>query len=571
MTDEGAMPWLKSYPEGIDWGAPLPPEPVNAALDRAEARYGKRPAIDFMGKICTYGLLGHLVRRAAKGLAALGIGKGDRVGLLLPNTPYHVVCFHAALELGAVVVNFNPLYSEDELVRQANDAGVRVMVTLDLAMILDKMVAAAPRTRVERVVVCSMAAALPPSMAVMFRLFKRGEVAHPTDAARFSSFKQLIDNDGRIARAVVDPLEDAAVLQYTGGTTGVPKGAVLTHANLAANRRQVAQWCPSIEPGAERVLGVLPLFHVFAMTVVMNLAVEIGATMILLPRFKLEQVLGVIHKKRPTLMPVVPTILNALNNSEATARHDLTSLKYCISGGAPLPIEVLHRFQAITGCHVVEGYGLSETAPVATCNPTDGRVREGSIGLPLQGTRIEVRALDDPGRVLGVGERGQITVRGPQVMRGYWNRPEETAAVFDDGALLTGDVGYVDADGYAFLVDRLKDVILVNGYNVYPRTIEEALYEHPSVAEATVIGLPDAERGEAPKAFVVLKEDAAPVDEAGLMAFLRPKLSPLERPRAIEVRDSLPKTMIGKLSKKELVAEERDRRARATAPATEAA
>ncbi len=555
----GRAPWLNAYPRDIPWDMKLPPEPLSAALDRAEARYGRQTAIDFMGKVCSYRLLGHLVRCAAKGLAALGVAKGDRVGLLLPNTPYYVVGYYAALELGAVVVNFNPLFAEDEIARQAKDSGVKVMLALDLALILDKLMAALPRTEIEKVVVCSMANALPPSTAMMFRLFKRHELSQPVDMDRLTTFRDLIDNDGRIKRTVVDPLTDAAVLQYTGGTTGTPKGTILTHANLAANRRQVAAWCPTLGDGEEKVLGVLPLFHVFAMTVVMNLAIEIGASMILLPRFKLEQVLGTIHKKRPTLFPVVPTLLNALNNSPETPKHNLGSLKYCISGGAPLPIEVLHRFQDLTGCTVVEGYGLSETAPVATCNPTDGRVREGSIGLPLPATSIEVRGLDDPTRRLGTNLKGQIAVRGPQVMQGYWQRPEETRAVMDDGALLTGDVGYVDDDGYVFLVDRLKDVILVNGYNVYPRMVEEALYAHEAVAEATVIGVPDDDRGEAPKAFVVRRE-GADLDAPTLLAFLKTKLAPSEVPRAIEFRDELPKTMIGKLSKKELVAEEQAKR-----------
>ena len=348
------------------------------------------------------------------------------------------------------------------------------------------------------------------------------------------------------------------MLQYTGGTTGVPKGAMLTHANLAANRAQVTRWTPELRMGQEVVLGVLPLFHVFAMTVVMNLAIEAAACMILLPRFDLTQVLKTIHTKKPTLFPGVPTIFTAINNFAHTDKYDLSSLEVCISGGAPLPVEVKAAFEGRTGCTVVEGYGLSESSPVVTCNPLVGANKPGSIGLPLPGTTIEVHDLENPERRMPQGAKGEICVRGPQVMAGYWNRPEETAEVLRNGLLRTGDVGYLDEEGYVYLVDRLKDVILCKGYNVYPRNIEEAIYAHGAVAEVTVIGIPDPLRGQSPKAFVRLKEGES-LTEDELRAFLGPKISPVEIPREIEFRDELPKTMIGKLSKKELVAEEMER------------
>jgi long-chain acyl-CoA synthetase len=346
-----------------------------------------------------------------------------------------------------------------------------------------------------------------------------------------------------------------AVLQYTGGTTGVPKGAMLTHANLTANTYQMGMIFPSARPGEERMMAVLPFFHVFAMTVAMNFAVAYGAEMILVPRFELDQVLKLIAKRKPTLFPGVPTLYTALNSAAAKGGHDLSSIRICVSGGAPLPVEVKAQFERLTGCSLVEGYGLSEASPVVTCNPPGGKIKAGSIGLPVPGTTVEVRSHVDPGLLLPQGEHGEICVRGPQVMAGYWGRPEETAEVLQDGILRTGDIGYVDPEGYIFLVDRIKDVILCGGYNVYPRVIEEALYQHPAVAEVVVIGIPDDYRGQAPKAFVRLRDDAEATPEE-LKTFLTSQISRIELPKAIEIRDELPKTMVGKLSKKELVAEE---------------
>jgi long-chain acyl-CoA synthetase len=306
--------------------------------------------------------------------------------------------------------------------------------------------------------------------------------------------------------------------------------------------------------GEERFLVVLPLFHVFALTAAMTLPVMIGAELVLLPRFQLKQVLQTIRRRRPTVVNGVPTIFNAINGAADPERVDLSAVRFCVSGGAPLPGEVRERFERLTGCPLLEGYGLTETSPVVCLNPPDA-VRQGSVGPPVPGTHVEIRDPADPHRLLGVDERGEVCVRGPQVMAGYWQRPDETAAVMIDGALRTGDIGYRDADGYIYLVDRIKDVILCGGYNVYPRVLEDALYEHPAVAEATVIGVPDAYRGQAPKAFVVLRAGATATPEE-LRTFLAAYVSKIEMPREIEIRTSLPKTMVGKLSKKELVAEE---------------
>lgn len=539
-------------------------QPVATILDRAVAAHGAQYAVDFLGRHYTYSEIGDLVNRAARGFQQLGVRKGVRVGLCLPNTPYFVICYYAVLKIGGIVVNFNPLYVEKELKHQIQDSGTTIMVTLDLRQIYPKVAALLEETCLERIVVCSMSGILSSVKSLMFSVFKRSEMAIIPDDLRHVPFDRLVATDGRPRPVEIDPEADVAVLQYTGGTTGVPKGAMLTHANLSANTEQLRRWIPDLAHGQERMLGVLPLFHVFAMTVVMNLGIRLGAELILLPRFDLEQVLKVIARKRPTLFPGVPTIYTALNGVAAQGHSDLSSIRYCISGGAPLPVEVRSRFEELTGCRLVEGYGLSEASPVVTCNPLTGDPKAASIGIAMDETVVEVRDPVHPSRVLEVGETGEICVRGPQVMTGYWQKPEETKQVFVDGMLRTGDIGYRDQDGYYFLVDRIKDVILCGGFNVYPRVIEEALYQHPAVAEAVVIGIPDAYRGQAPKAFVRLRDGAEAAPEE-IKSFLTTHLSRIEMPKSVEIRDQLPKTMIGKLSKKELVAEELARAAQGDA------
>ena len=535
--------------------ARVPVRSLASLLDDSVARFATAPAMDFLGRRWTYAELGDLVERAAEGFRFLGVRKGVRVGLCLPNTPYFVICYFAILKAGGIVVNYNPLYVERELAHQVADSGTTLMVTLDLRQIYPKVAALLDGTCLERVVVCPMRDILPPVKSLMFQVLKRSELADIPDDLRHVPFSRLVGG-GRFSGAdTTDPLTDLAVLQYTGGTTGVPKGAMLTHANLTANVEQIRCVLDGAALRDERMLCVLPFFHVFAMTVAMNFGIAAGAELILLPRFELDQVMRVMAKKRPTLFPGVPTIYTAINNAARRGRFDLSSIRFCISGGAPLPIEVRLEFERLTGCRLVEGYGLSEASPVVTCNPVDGSAPVGSIGRAVADTLVEIHSTDQPGVKLGVGERGEVCVRGPQVMAGYWQRPEDTAAVMTDGALRTGDVGYVDENGFIFLVDRIKDLILCGGYNVYPRTIEEALYRHPAVAEAVVIGIPDPYRGQAPKAFVRLREGSAATPEE-IRHFLADHLSRIEMPKAIEIRDQLPKTMIGKLSKKELVAEE---------------
>lgn len=562
-----AYPWLAHYPAGVNWHQQIAPAPLQQLLDRAAERHPSRICTNFLGRTITYGEMSRLVDRAAAGLAALGVTKGTKVGLFLPNSPTFIVFYFATLKAGGTVVNYNPLYTVEELTFQVKDSDTDLMVTLDLKMLFEKVEALIAAGALKRAIVASFPALLPTAKSILFRLFKGKDLANVKAskvAASVISEESVLANDGRFQAPAIEPTEDVAVLQYTGGTTGTPKGAMLTHSAVYTNVHQNAAWAPELQEGAERVMGVLPFFHVFAMTVVMNFAIAKAAEILIMPRFVLDDAMKLIDKGKPTVMPGVPTMFNAIMHHPKLKSFDLSSLKFCLSGGAALPLEVKQRFEQLTGCNLVEGYGLSEASPVVTANPLGGPVKEGSIGQPIPQTIVSLRALDDPTKEVPLGEKGEICVKGPQVMKGYWKKPQETADQFVGEYLRTGDVAVMDEEGFFFIVDRIKDLIICSGYNVYPRRIEEALYEHPAVEEATVIGVPDEYRGEAPKAFVKLKAGGG-ATVADLMKHLEPKLSRIELPSEIEIREALPKTMIGKLSKKELVAEEKAKRAKAKA------
>ena len=548
-------PWERSYPDGLSWDADIPIKPLFAILDEAVTKWPGHPCLEFLGKRYTYAEVGALVARAAKGFQELGVGKGVRVGLFLPNSAYYVICYHAVIKAGGTVVNFNPLYAEREIARQIKDSGTKIMVTMNLNTLYPKVSRCLDDGGLEKMVVCGMGQALSFTRMALFMLFKRREVsAIPTDAAHVH-FSKLIANDGIPAVVDIDPRRDIAVLQYTGGTTGLPKGAMLTHANLYANTVQTGLWAIDLEPGCEKVLAVLPLFHVFGMTAVMNLGLYCGSELLLLPRFKLSEALGVIAREKPTVLMGVPTIYSAINDSKERENFDLSSLKYCVSGGAPLPPAIKKKFEEVTGCDLVEGYGLSEAGPVCTINPITGLNKAGSAGLPLPGTLVEVVSLDNPTDVLPIGETGEIVVSGPQIMAGYWNQEQETLGVLSGGRLRTGDVGRIDEDGYIYIVDRIKDLIISGGFNVYPRMVEEAILMHPAVEEAAVCGVPDKHRGEVVKAFVKTREVGG-LTSVQLRQFLKDKLAPFEIPRRVEFRDSIPKTLVGKPLRRELVAQE---------------
>ena len=510
-----------------------------------------RCAIDFMGAKTSYGDLWDQVQHLAAGLQSRGLQKGDRVGLMLINCPAYLQFYFATLLAGGVVVNINPLYSNKELKHILEDSNPKFVVTLNLGQFVDKLM---PLLGGRELVIVPMDQQLSLVKGLAFRLLKAKELAETPEGALI--YNDLLKNKNEFKPVDVDILRDLAVLQYTGGTTGVPKAAMLSHANLSVNAAQCRVWIPGAERGKETALAVIPFFHVFALTTLLNFSVMMATTIIALPRFDLKQVLKTIHQKKPTIFPAVPTIYTAINNAKDLKEYNLRSINYCVSGGAPLPADVKQSFEALTGCVLVEGYGLSEASPVVSANPIVGKNKPGSIGLPFPETNVEIISLEDRKTVMPQGEKGELCVRGPQVMLGYWQHPLETAEVLREGRLHTGDVATIDEDGYIFIVDRIKDMILSGGYNVYPRAVEDAVYHHEAVEECVCAGVADTYRGEVVKIWVKLK-DGKELSADELKSFLKEHLSPIEMPKQIEFRDQpLPKTLIGKLSRKALVEED---------------
>ncbi len=554
MTDPEQI-WRTAYRHPGAWDSEFPPQSMVALFDASATAHPDAPLLDFLGRRYSYGETLDGANRVAAGLAALGYGKGDRIGLFLPNVPHYVAAYYGVLKLGATVVNFSPLYTVEELAAQVADSGTKLLFTLSAAALLPTALAVLDRSGLERLVVGSVAGALPPAKSLFYRLFRGAEVAKRPDDARILAFSKLIANDGGFDAPAIDPANDLALIQYTGGTTGTPKGAMLSHQNLSANARQVARLDPEIGTVEDKVLGVLPFFHVFANTCVLNRTVVTGGEIVMLPRFNAKQALAELRRTRPRAMPGVPTMYQALLDAPGMKPSDFSSLRFCISGGAPLPAQLKEDWERITGARVIEGYGLSESSGVVSTNPYQGLNKPGTIGQPIQGTRVRLVDKEDPTRPPPEGEPGEIVVSGPQIMRGYWNRPDADAKVFvDDHWLRTGDVGTIDADGYIRIVDRLKDMIAVGGFKVFPSQIEAVLYTHPAVKEALVLGLPDAYHGELPHAYVTLSEGAEVTDDE-LMLWLNARIGKHERVAGVVVRESLPKTMIGKLSRKDLRAE----------------
>lgn len=560
------FPWTKSYPPGVHWDAELPVMPVQQLLDDAAAKWGDLPAIDFMGRTMPYRELLDLVNRAAKGFQRLGVKPGVHVGLYLPNTPHYVISFFGVLKAGGTVVNYSPLDAELVLAHKVDDSQTDIIVTLDLAALYPQMDKLLGQTRLKTLVVGDLAEMSAHPDAARKQLAAAAQLAEkPNDAAHIS-FARLLDNDGAFQPyPVEDPGETIAVLQYTGGTTGRPKGAMLTHANLSAACSQlhaVTSGEPKVlDEGRERVLAVLPLFHIYALTVNMLFGIRMGAELILHTKFDAEAVVRDLSAKKVTVFPGVPTMYTAIVNYPGIGDYDLSSLKFCGSGGAPLPVEVNQQFQHLTGCCLVEGWGMTETSPTGTFTPVYGMQKVGSCGMPTVGVMLKFVSVDDPTQEVPRGEPGEMCIKGPNVMKGYWNNPQATAAsMTPDGYFRTGDVAWMDADGFVYIVDRTKDMILCGGYNVYPRIIEEAIYQHPAVAEVCVIGVHDAYRGESPKAFITLKQGADAFTLEELKTFLKRRLGKHEMVHAMEIRAQLPKTPVGKLSKKELYQEEETKR-----------
>jgi long-chain acyl-CoA synthetase len=563
------LPWIKSYPKGVRWNAELPTMPLQQILEDSAKKWADKPALEFMGRRISYRELNDLANRAAKGLQTLGVKPGIHVGLYLPNTPHYVIAFFGIMKAGGTAVNYSPLDAERVLEHKVEDSQTDFLFTLDLKALYPQMGRLLGKTRLKKLIVGEIAEMSGAPDMVRGQMTKTDQLAQVPSDDRHITFQQLLDNDGRYqAYRIPDLNETIAVLQYTGGTTGLPKGAMLTHANLSAATSQYVESTrtepPVLEEGRERVLAVLPPFHIYALTVNMLLGLRIGAELVLHTRFDVDAVVKDIANKKITSFPGVPTMYVAIINYPDIEKVDVSSLKWCASGGAPLPLEVQQRFQEITGCRLAEGWGMTETSPTGTFTPPNGPVKPGSCGIPIPGITIKFANVEDPSKYVPYGEKGEIAIGGPNVMKGYWKKPDATADVMTpDGFMRTGDVAYMDADGYIYIVDRTKDMLLCGGFNVYPRIIEEAIYKHPSIEEVSVIGIRDEYRGQSPKAFIKLKAGAPPITFEEMKNFLKDKLGKHEQLGAMEIRPDLPKTAVGKLSKKELYEEEARKQAAA--------
>lgn len=525
-------PWLNHYPEHIRREIEVPDLSLPEMLTEAIHRYGDQSAIYFYGEEITYNQLGEMVQSFAASLQEQGLEKGDRVALMLPNCPPYIISYYGILLAGGMVAQVNPLLVDKELAHILIDSGSKTIVIYE--PLLPVLHAIIDQTEIEHVIVVRLGEnEAKHDQAVDFETFLKKATTPPDPVA-------------------IDSVEDTAVLQYTGGTTGRSKGAMLTHRNLVANVIQQYEYFQDVlTPGEDRVLTVIPLFHVYGMTSCMNLSLYTGAMSILLPRFDLEEVLQTIRDVQPTSFPGVPTMYIALNSHPKLSEYQVDSIKICNSGSAPMPQEVLRSFEKQTGATILEGYGLSETSPTTHCNPFFGTRKLGSVGIGVPGTDYKIVDLAEGTKELAPGEIGEVLIKGPQVMKGYWNMPEGTAQTLQDGWLSTGDIAYMDEDGYLFIVDRKKDLIIASGYNVYPREVEEVLYGHPAIEEAVVVGVPDSYRGETVKAVVVLKEGASCKEEE-LIAYCRKNMAAYKIPRIIEFRDELPKTSVGKILRRKI-------------------
>ncbi|RSK24450.1 long-chain-fatty-acid--CoA ligase [Bhargavaea beijingensis] len=555
MTEK---PWLKNYPEGVPATIDYPDEPLQDGLTRSASKFPEKTAIHFLGRQVSYLELYESALKFGNYLKSLGISKGDRVAIMLPNCPQNVIAFYGILYAGGVVVQTNPLYTEKELAYQMNDSGARAILTLDI--LFPRVSKVIGETALENVIVTGIKDYLPFPKNVLYPFVQKREYGMTVKVehrGRNHLFTEVMKRKQAEPIETLDiQQEDLALLQYTGGTTGAPKGVMLSHRNLIANTEMCAAWMYRCEPGEEVVLGILPFFHVYGMTTVLVLSVSQGNKMVLVPKFDPETVLKLIDKQSPTLFPGAPTIYIGLLNHPDIGNYDLSSIKACLSGSAPLPVDIQMQFEKITKGKLVEGYGLSESSPVTHSNLIwDGKRKKGSVGLPWPDTEAAIFRTGTT-ELVEQGEVGEIAVRGPQVMKGYWNRPEETAATIKDGWLLTGDLGYMDEDGYFYVVDRKKDMIIASGYNVYPREIEEVLYEHPAVAECIVAGVPDPYRGETVKAYIVRKQ-GTDLTEQELNEHCRKSLAAYKVPKLYEFRDELPKTAVGKILRRSLVDEEK--------------
>ena len=527
-------PWVRSYPHDLQWGAPLPHRSVTDLFDELARQWPERPFLDFLGRVQTYGEVAEEIRRIAIGMRLHGIRQGSRVGLLLPNCPYFVVALLAAVRCGATVVNFSTLLAERQLAVQLKDSGTELLITLDIERLLGRCNGVLRASSLRRVIVCSLLDCLPLRKRLLAALRVQGERIRWEEDELLLGWDRLDIEGPACPRPALEPDRDPAAILYTAGTTGEPRGAVLSHANLTVNAEQNRLWFTGSEPGEERVVAILPFFHAYGLTAVFLFAVALGAELILLPRFDPKGFLRMLRRTRPTFLAGVPTLFGALIELSGARPDDFASLKICVSGGEALPDGLRRRFQEFSGVPLTQGYGLTECSPVVACgNPPAHRDRVGSVGLPLPGTDVAIRGED--GAPVANGGIGEIWVRGPQVMLGYAAPRKETRSVLRDGWLATADLGRLDADGYLYVVDRLKDVIVSSGFKVYPHRVEAALLTHAAIAEAVVVGEADSRAGMVPVAHLTLRAGEA-VDEAALRSYLGPMLSRHEMPRRFVIQ-----------------------------------
>ncbi len=553
-------PWLRYYPPQIPLDIKANDETLPGMLRDSARRFPAQTALIFYGHKISYKELDEAADSFALSLVAQGLKPGDRVALLLPNCPQFVIAYYGALRAGAIVVPCNPLYVERELEQQLADAKAKILVTLTLFYKLAKTVQ--PKVGLEKIIVGNIKDYFPPALKVLFTALKEQKEGHRAkldgpESPAWADFLAAHTSKPAVYLPGVRA-DDVALFQYTGGTTGTPKAAVLTQRNLVTNARMCWAWLGNGPKASATTLAVVPFFHVYGMTGALNLTVYSAGTLVLLPKFATKDVLKAIHRYHPTLFPGVPAMYIALLDAPDVGKYDLNSIEACISGAAPLPLEVQTRFEKLTGARLIEGFGMTEASPVTHGNPVYGRRKEGSIGLPFPGVRAKIVDLETGQTDLPVGEIGELVVAGPMVMQGYYNRPAETASALREGWLFTGDIARMDEDGYFYIVDRKKDMILSNGFNVYPRDVEEVLYQHPAIKEAVVIGAPNTRGDSTVKAFVVLKDgQTATADE--IIAFCRERLTRYKAPRLVEFRDELPKTLIGKHLRRVLVKEEEEK------------
>jgi long-chain acyl-CoA synthetase len=556
MIEDGLQrQWLKNYDREVSPRLSYENIPIHEYLKRSAEKFPKRKAIIFNNWSMTYAGLLTASEKIAANLREHGVRAGDRVAIMLPNTPQAIMAYYGVLQAGCIAVMTNPLYMEKELVHHFSDSGAKILITLDL--LWPKLKALEKKLKLSKIFVTRISDCLsfPLNILYNFKAKKDNAPTIPYDMHKVFPWKVLLKKRAKFNPRSFRPEKDLALLQYTGGTTGVSKGVMITHQNLASNVQQYLAILHKLGKSHEVLLGILPYFHIFGLNVCVNFAVALGATMVPFPRFVPRDILKSIKKIHPTIFPCAPSVFMALLQQKDIDKFDLSSIRFCISGSAPIPAEIIRQFKKLAGAEIIEGYGLTEASPVTHLNPLNGTHKLGSIGLPISDTDACIVDMEVGSLTLQPGQIGELIIRGPQVMKGYWKRPDETASTLRNNWLYTGDIAYMDEDGYFFIVDRKKDLIISGGYNIYPREIDEVLHEHPKIKEAVAVGVPHHTRGEIIKAFVVVQPGES-LTRAEVISLCREKLANYKIPKKVEFRDELPKTLVGKVLRRALREEE---------------